>query len=113
MAGPTRLVFAFDPLAAIRSDAGKPLLPRPYSSSALTNWHGLTAKVAARALLRNASLVDQLRISGINETTPTVDKTYAIDRTLTPPDPESTAIEFPYRLQLSPANDARWLTPQN
>jgi hypothetical protein len=104
MAGPTRLVFAFDPLVPLR------LLPRPFSVSALTDWKGLTAKVAARALLRNASLLDQLRISGISETTPTIEKTYVIDRSLAPPDPESTVIEFPYRLQLSPAEDARWQT---
>jgi hypothetical protein len=113
MAGPTRLVFSFDPISpqARQKVHEAQLLPRPFSIGALTDWDGLTAKVAARALPGNASLVEQLRVSGITELTPIVDKTHVIDRSLTAPNSENTAIEFPYRLQLSPSDDARWITP--
>ena len=112
MAGPTRLVFAFDPLAPNARRFQEPLLPRHYALGDLVNWKGLTAKVASRALRREATLLDQMRVAGIAETTPAIEKTYVIDRNLSAPDAEATAIEFPYRLQLSPANDAMWHTPR-
>ncbi|MER9611333.1 hypothetical protein NKI91_22190 [Mesorhizobium sp. M0312] len=112
-AGPTRLVFAFSPEAheADPATRGTPFLPRPYTVRALSYWRGLKAKVAARALRRDASLAEQLRISGVTVDTEIRDKTYAIDRALTRPTAEDSAMEIPYRLQLSTANDARWHTP--
>ncbi|TPL20958.1 hypothetical protein FJ945_19630 [Mesorhizobium sp. B2-4-9] len=112
-AGPTRLVFEFDRKTydAEPEVRGSSMLPRPYSVAALTQWHGLKAKVAARALRRSVTIIDQMRLAGIQEDTWAVDKTYLIDRSLDPPNAEDTAIEFPYRLQLSPASDARWDTP--
>ena len=112
-AGPTRLVFEFDQKSfdADPATRGTPMLPRPYSVDALTQWQGLKAKVAARALRRDAIIADQMRLAGLGENDWAVDKAYRINLGLHPPGPEETAIEFPYRLQLSPADDARWNTP--
>ncbi|NEJ82112.1 hypothetical protein GR268_36645 [Rhizobium leguminosarum] len=120
-AGATRIAFEI-PETAEPVPEGEaqpsPILPLVFSLDSLTDWTRLKTKVSARALPPTATPLEQLTVAGITPATPTEGingKLWSIKRSLFQhgaPSPEETAIEFPYRLQLSPASDARWSTPR-
>ncbi|MGE3993711.1 hypothetical protein, partial [Pseudorhodoplanes sp.] len=117
-AGETRIVFEFPRNENCSADCvsvrgAEPVLPLAFSLDALTQWSRLRTKVATRALGRNVALKAQLDVAGIEPTTPLVGKMAAIRASLArhgAPTDDETSIEFPYRLQLSPSADARWIT---
>lgn len=119
-AGPTRIAFEIpEPAEPAPGDEAEPspILPLNFSLDALTDWTRLKTKVSARALPPSATTLEQLAVAGITPATPmdgTNGKLWSIRRSLFQngaPSADETSIEFPYRLQLSPSNDARWSTP--
>lgn len=119
-AGPTRIAFEIpEPAEPAPGDEAEPspILPMNFSLDTLTNWTRLKTKVSARALPPSATPLEQLALARITPATPmdgTNGKLWSIRRSLFQhgaPAADETSIEFPYRLQLSPSNEARWSTP--
>lgn len=103
LSGPTRLVFAI-------KDA-KDAVPKELSVKTLTEWSQLAQVVSERALPVDTPLVEQMKLVGIDQTTNRGEALAKIIQSIRPPLGEETAIEFPYRLILSPDRNARWITP--
>jgi hypothetical protein len=107
LSGPTRLVFR------IKEGDGKDLARKILSVRTLTDWSELAQVVSERAMRADAPLTDQLKMVGIDRSTNRAEALIKIIQSIRPPREDETAIEFPYRLILSPDSRARWITPQH
>lgn len=110
--GPTRIVLD---VTKDTTDNEQSRLPMPFSTDALLDWSGFKTRVSRRALPKDASVEEQLKISGIQKNTPTERKIEFIGNEFDGRDQGrigalETKIEYPYDLHLSPSSDARWLT---
>ncbi len=118
--GSTRIVFELPTLRdQSESRQNETILPLSFSVEGLTKWDNFNLKVASRAMSASATVEDQLKeaYGGENNANykniSTKDKIAAIRDNLEPPKADETSIEFPYRLHLSPADDAIWHTPKD
>jgi hypothetical protein len=101
LSGPTRLVFKED----------KPVR-KALSVRTLTDWKDLAQVVSERAMRTDVPLAKQLAMVGIDKATNRAEALVRIIQSIRPPRDDETAIEFPYRLILSPDDRAQWITPQ-
>lgn len=103
ISGPTRLVFR---------EKGKELRKaQRLTVEYLTDWADLAMVVNERALRRNTTLEDQLKIVGISPSTSRLDARARVMAQARPPGENETSIEAMYRLLLSPDEDAQWAMP--
>ncbi|MGM5000119.1 hypothetical protein AB8A05_15405 [Tardiphaga sp. 538_B7_N1_4] len=101
LSGPTRLVFR-----------EKDPVRKALSVRTLTDWKGLAQVVSERAMRTDTPLEKQLEVVGIDKSTSRAEALVKIIQSIRPPRDDETAIEFPYRLILSPDDRAQWITPQ-
>jgi hypothetical protein len=101
LSGPTRLVFR-----------EKDPVRKALSVRTLTDWKGLAQVVSERAMRTDTPLDKQLQVVGIYKSTSRAEALVKIIQSIRPPRDDETAIEFPYRLILSPDDRAQWITPQ-
>ncbi len=106
LSGPTRLVFR------IKKGDTKNLVRKDLSVKTLTEWSDLAQVVSERALASDTSLTEQLNLVGIDKSTNRGEALVKIIQSVRRPREDETAIEFPYRLLLSPDSRAQWITPQ-
>lgn len=109
LSGFSRLAFSFK---EIEEGTQPPRLARiAFTAAALCSWNRFDLKVARRARqfppTKNAAeLVDALKARGIAEGDDTARRLEDIIAATTPPDRCETAIELPFRLILSPSENA-------
>lgn len=101
LSGPTRLAFR-----------EKNPVRKVLSVGTLTDWKGLAQVVSERAMRTDTPLQKQLEVVGIDKSTSRAEALVKIIQSIRPPRDDETAIEFPYRLILSPDDRAQWITPQ-
>lgn len=101
LSGPTRLAFK-----------EKNPVRKVLSVRTLTDWKGLAQAVSERAMRTDTPLEKQLQVVGIDKSTSRAEALVKIIQSIQPPRDDETAIEFPYRLILSPDDRAQWITPQ-
>jgi hypothetical protein len=101
----SRLVFKVKP------DNAQAFGKKELSVKTLTEWSELAQVVSERALPLDTSLLDQLKLVGIDKGTNRAEALAKIIQSIRPPREDETAIEFPYRLLLSPDQRAKWITP--
>jgi hypothetical protein len=101
LSGPTRLAFS-----------EKNAVRKALSVRTLTDWKGLAQAVSERAMRTDTPLEKQLQVVGIDKSTSRAEALVKIIQSIRPPRDDETAIEFPYRLILSPDERAQWITPQ-
>lgn len=111
LSGPTRLVFRIKD--EDKDNLKKNLMPKNLSVKTLTEWSELAQVVSERAMTSDTPLLDQLNMVGIGRTTNRAEALVKVIQSIRRPREDVTAIEFPYRLILSPDNRARWITPQH
>lgn len=104
---PTRLVFK------VKEENAKLLGAEELSINTLTDWSDLAQVVSERALPVDAALSDQMKLIGIDKNTNRAEALAKIVQSIRPPREDETAIEFPYRLVLSPDSRAKWIIPPN
>jgi hypothetical protein len=102
---PSRLVFKVKP------DNAEAFGKKQLSVKTLTEWSELAQVVSERALPLDTPLLDQLKLVGIDKGTNRAESLAKIIQSIRPPREDETAIEFPYRLLLSPDQRAKWITP--
>ncbi|MER8679507.1 hypothetical protein [Mesorhizobium sp. M1405] len=102
---PTRLVFKVKP------ENANELAAKDLSIKTLTDWSDLAQVVSERALPINTALSDQMNLVGIDKGTNRAEALAKIVQSIRPPGEDETAIEFPYRLILSPDSRAKWIIP--
>lgn len=102
LSGPTRLVFR-----------EKDPVRKALSVRTLTDWKGLAQVVSERAMRTDTPLDKQLQVVGIDKSTSRAEAMVKVIQSIRPPRDDETAIEFPYRLILSPDERAQWITPQH
>jgi hypothetical protein len=120
--GPSRLAFRW---SRRHDPAGEPATEVPFALAELLDWQRRDQMVTLRArtvreedargkLIRTTDYGEQLRLQGF-EPAPDLlarswmDRVYAM--AATPPLDYETAIELPFRLQLSPAQNPVWVMP--
>ncbi len=124
LSGPTRLVFRWS--RRHRSDA-EPGGDAPFALSELLDWAERDQLVTLRArgvrsldregnLVRVSDPAEYLRLQGLEpgkdlSARSWMQRVYALASTA--PLPYETAIELPFRLQLSPAQDPTWILPHD
>ena len=111
LSGPTRLVFRIKD--EDKDNLKKNLMPKNLSVKTLTEWSELAQVVSERAMTSDTPLLDQLNMVGIGRTTNRAEALVKVIQSIRRPREDETAIEFPYRLILSPDSRARWITPQH
>lgn len=104
---PTRLVFEeTDEDASARR-------PTKITIEMITDWTELALVVHKRALPRNISLEEQLKVAEITKSTPRNKARSNILRSLTPPEPWETAMEPVTGLIMSPDASGKFITPNS
>jgi hypothetical protein len=114
--GATRLAFRIDPQTAKQGI--------PFSVDGLTDWESFDLAVVRRAEtvkddpehpgyggVLKFQRIPAAPMAGVG--LDWTERMTAIRATLTPPAPDQTAIELPFRLMLSPDQNARWRTPRS
>jgi hypothetical protein len=114
LSGPSRLAFRLP----CRDGTGEQRKLLDFTAAALTNWSGFDLKVVRRAeryLEGGQAVTDLAKILDFQSITKDVGWKERLqdihDTSKPPPARDETAIELPFRLLLSPAQDARFRTP--
>jgi hypothetical protein len=118
LSGNTRVAFSFEPSSLGSCDA--PTSPIPLTVAGLTAFAHLKPAVVQRARVfvpkdtpdANSLAAQELDFYGIKPDQSWDDRLNAIREQMKEPGKFDTAIEIPYRLILSPDDEAVWLTPQ-